>query len=395
MPLQSNTNVTLRYGAESTFGTAVAAGGTSQLLRRVSTGLSLTKDAFQSNEVRSDQQVFDSRHGTRRVTGGLQGELSTATYDAFMEAVLRGTWAAGVSVNLSTFTNVTATTTAFVASAGSFITSGFKVGDVVRLAGFSHANVGKNFRITALTATNMSVTPAPATMTAQTTGTIAVQGRKLTTGTQIRSFTIEQNYPDADISELFTGCRLADMAVSLPPTGMATINFNVQGQNGQILSGASAPYFTSPTAETSTGVLAGVNGSLTLAGAASAVVTGLDFTVNNNMNSQPVVGAVQVPDIFYGRTTIQGTVSAYLESETLLNAFLNETEIDIVAQLDDANLSDFLCFRFHRVKLNGVSKTIGADGGVLAQFPFQSLLRTGGSGTIYDQSGMVIQRSNV
>lgn len=394
MPLQSNTNVTFRYGAESTFGTAVAAGGTSQLLRRVSTSLSLTKDAFQSNEVRSDQQVFDSRHGTRRVAGAIQGELSTSTYDAFMEAVLRGTWTAGVSVNVSTFTNITATGSTFVASSGSFITSGFKVGDVVRLAGFAHSNVGKNFRITTLTATVMTVTPSPAAMTAQTTGTIAVQGRKLTTGTQIRSFTMEQNYPDADITELFTGCRLADMSVALPPTGMATVTFNVQGQDGQVLAGAGAPYFTAAASETTTGVLAGVNGSLTLAGAASAVVTGLDFSVNNNMSSQPVVGANKVPDIFYGRTVIQGTVSAYLENESLLNAFLNETEIDIVAQLDDANASDFLCFRFHRVKLNGVSKTIGADGGVLAQFPFQSLLRTGGTGTVFDQSGMVIQRSN-
>ena len=53
MSLQSNVNVTLRYGAEQTFGTSSNAAG--QLLRRVQSTLQTSKDAFQSNEVRSDR----------------------------------------------------------------------------------------------------------------------------------------------------------------------------------------------------------------------------------------------------------------------------------------------------------------------------------------------------
>lgn len=395
MPLQSNVNVVLRYAAESTFGTAAAAGGTSQSLRRMSSTVVLSKDSFTSNEVRSDQQVFDARHGVRRVQGQIQGELSTQTYDDFVEAALRGTWATGVSATCVSFTSVSVSGSAFVAASGSFITTGFKVGDIVRLTGTA-ANTGKNFRITALTATNMTVTPTPSAMTAQTTGSIAVAGKKLTNGVVTRSFTLEQHYPDPDISELFTGVRIGDMGVSLPPTGMATINFGVQGKDGQVLTSATAPYFTSPTAETTTGILAGVNGSLQLNGAASAIVTQLDFQLTNNLSSQPVVGATVVPEIFYGRSVIQGTVSAYLSDETLVNVFLNESEVDIIAQLEASNTSpaDFLCFRFHRVKFTGVNKTIGADGGVIAQFPFQALLKTGGTGTTFDQSTMVIQRSN-
>lgn len=395
MTLQSNVNVTLRYAAESSFGTAASAAA-GQLLRRVSSTIQTAKDSFSSNEVRSDQQVFDARHGTRRAAGAISGELSTATYDDFLEAALRGTWANGATASNSQLTSLAVSGSAFQAGGGSFITQGFKVGDVVRLSGFSHANVGKNFRITALTATAMTVYPTPAAMTSQTTFAIAVPGKKLVNGTTGRSFTIEQSYPDIDVNEVFTGMRVGEFGISVPPSGIATVNIGFQGQNGTVASGAGAPYFTTPTAETATGVLAGVSGSLSIAGSASSVVTGLDFSVNNNLTSTPVVGSTTVPDIFYGRTVVTGNVSAYLEDSSLIDAFLNETEIDIQAQLDAAGTDpkDFLCFRFHRVKLTGVSKTIGPDGGVIASFPFQALLRTGGAGTIYDQSTMVVQRSN-
>lgn len=395
MPLQSNVNVSVRYAAESTFGTAASAAG-GQRLRRVSSTLALAKDAFTSNEVRSDQQVFDARHGTRRVQGQLQGELSTQTFDDFLEAVMRGTWTAGVSASNTQFTSLTVSGSAFQIGGGSWITQGFKVGDVIRLSGFTHANVAKNFRITALTATAATVTPSPAAMTSQATFSVAVQGKKLLNGSGIRSFTFEQNYPDIDISELYTGCRIGEMAIQLPPSGIATVSTTIVGQNGQNLASPNAPYFTNPGAETTTGVLAGVNGSLVVDGAASAVITGLDFSINCNLSSTPVVGANTVPDVFYGRSVITGNVSAYLESESLLNVFTDEEEIDIIAQIDAAGAApaDFLCFRFHRVKFTGISKTVGPDGGVVASFPFQALLRTGGAGTVYDQSTAVIQRSN-
>lgn len=397
MPLQSNVNALIRYGVETTLGTASAAAGKS--IRRISSTLALTKDAFTSNEVRPDQQVFDARHGVRRVAGAVQGELSTQTYDDWIEAVLRGTWAAGATVQNTTpamaSANLTATTGAttgtFTASAGSWITAGLRVGDVVRVTG-STGNTNKNFRIVTATATVLTVFPAPATAAAAPTWTVAVQGRKLAPGTTNRSFTIEQHYPDIDVSEQFLGCRIGDMSLSLPPTGMATVSFGMQGTNANFTSGAQAPTFASPTAAPATNLLTAVGGSLSVAGSPSSIITGVDFSVTNNLNSTPVVGSNFVPEIFYGRMVIQGNVTAYFEDLTFLNYFLNETEVHMQIQLDDANGTDFLCFRMPRVKLMGGTKTVGPDGGVILQSPFQALLASGVSGV--DDGSLIIQRSN-
>jgi|694.fasta_scaffold32802_6 hypothetical protein len=398
MPLQSNVNALIRYGLETTLGTASAAAGKS--IRRVSSTLALTKEAFSSNEVRPDQQVFDARHGVRRVAGAIQGELSTQTYDDWIEAVLRGTWAAGTTIQNTTPAMSSATVTAtsgsltgiFTASAGSYITAGLRVGDVFRITG-STGNTSKNFRIVSLTATVATVFPSPVTAASASTWTITVQGRKLAPGTTARSFTIEQHYPDIDVSEQFLGCRVGEMGVSLPPTGMATVSFGMQGTNAAFTSGAQAPTFAAPTAAPATNLLTAVGGSLSIAGTPSAIITGVDFSVTNNLNSTPVVGSNFVPDIFYGRMVIQGNLTAYFEDLTVLNYFLNETEVHMQIQLDDANGTDFLCFRMPRVKLMGGSKTVGPDGGVILQSPFQALLSSGVSGV--DDGSLIIQRSNV
>lgn len=399
MTLQTNVTADIRYASEATLG--VQGAGNGQTLRRTTSTMALNKDAFTSAEVRTDQQVADARHGVRRVGGNISGELSTRTYDDFIEAVLRGTWAAGVSIQNSTPAMSSATLAAatgaltgtFTASAGSWITAGLRVGDVFRVTSGGGANANRNFRIVSMTATVLTVFPAPATVTAQTTWTLAVQGRKLLTGTSMRSFSIEQHYPDIDVSELFLGCRIGEMAVSLPPSGMATVNFGVQGVNGLVRTAAQAPVYPSAAAAPTSGILAGVNGSLSVAGAPLSIITQLDFTVSNNLNSQPVVGSVTVPDIFYGRTVVNGTLSAYFDDETLLNYFVNETEVALAVQLDDANGTDFMAFRFNRVKLMGGTKTIGPDGGVILQSPFQSLLSSGVSG--FDDGSITVQRSNV
>ena len=404
MTIQTSVGVVLAYAAESTFGTAASAGGTSQYLRRVSSSLATTKDSFSSNEVRPDYQVADLRHGMRSARGTIEGELSIQTYDDFLQAVLGGTWTTGVSCSPSDFaTGVTVatsgtTSTLTFAGAGNLLTKGFKIGDIVRATGLTAtANNGKNYRIVALTSTVMTVNAVLTAQAQQASGwTVAVAGKKLLVGTNKRSFTIEQNYSDVDVTELFTGCRINSASFRVVPNGMTTVSFEVLGQNGQVLASASAPYFTSPTAAPATSIVSGLDGGLRFGGAEQAVVTGIDLNFTNSMSMQPVIGTNLAPDVFQGRKVCTGTISAYLENESLLNLFLNETEADLTATLltSTGTPQDFITLNMQRIKLSGISHSIGAEGGVIAQFPFQALLANGGSGTTADLSTLAIQRSN-
>lgn len=82
----------IAYASESTYGTAATTGF--KALRGGRTTISLSKDVLESEELRSDRQIADQRHGTYNVGGEFPFELSFASFDDFIEAALGGTWTA-------------------------------------------------------------------------------------------------------------------------------------------------------------------------------------------------------------------------------------------------------------------------------------------------------------
>jgi hypothetical protein len=405
MALAENVSAEIRYAPEVTWGTAPSGAGASQSLRRVSTTLSLTKDTYQSAEVLKHRQIVDYRHGTRRNSGDISGELSPSTYSDLVQAALRGTWAAQVDVTQGTPGMSSATlsiaTNVITASAGSFITSGLTIGMVIRLtAGFLAGNMNKNLTIVGLTATTITVVGHTLSDEAGpiATWTIDVPGKSVyvpETGHVNRSFTFEINYSDIDVSELFTGCRIGRMQIGLPASGMSTMTLGVMGKDGSYLSGASAPYFTSVTAPTSTGVLAAVNGSLLVAGVPVAVVTGMEITLDLGPQSDAVVGSNTVPAIFLGVTNITGNMTVLFQDTTFLDYFDDETEVSLMVRMDvDSSVNaDFIQIVLPRIKFGTAGISRQGNGGVPVTMSFQALKKATTTG--YIASSIVIQDSTV
>jgi hypothetical protein len=401
MPIAAGVFKQLAYKAETVYGTVPSASG-AQSLRRVSSDLSLTKDTYQSNEIRLDQQIADFRHGVRRVSGKVTGELSPRTYQDFFAAALRRDFTAGVSAASVSLTIAgSGPTYTITRGSGSYLTDGFKVGDVVRItAGSVNANnLNKNALIVTLTATVATVLVLNgSTMTAEgpiATCTIAVTGRKTfvpTTGHTDRSFSIEHWFSDVPTSEVFDGCKISKIALALPPTGMVTVDMDVMGQD---VTTSASQYFTSPTAATSTGCLASVNGILRLGGSTIATLTGLSIEISSNQTGDPVVGSNVVPQMFPGRVLVSGQATAYFDSGTLRDAFIAESELELIGAFSTGSAAnaEFMTFVLPRIKLGGASKNDG-ESGIVQTIPFTALFNSaGGSGTTTEQTTIVVQDS--
>lgn len=405
MAVQHAIQVDLVSAAQATLGTVVAPNAAgAKRLRKVSSSLTLTKDSFSSNEVRADQQISDMRHGMERGAGSIEGELSNSTYDQYIEALMRGTWTDGVTAAASDFTQlaaarVDARSGTFTWTAGDPIAKGFRIGDIIGTTGSTGNDAGQ-FRITGFSGASnrvIAVTPGPAAHAALAATAFVVIGDKVLNGIQKKLFTIEQPLVDAGHTELYIDSRINTGQFRIPPNGMATASFDVmsRGFDLKVLAdGDTVPYFTNPTPAGTDDILAGPGGSLRLAGIERGTVTGFDLSIALGMSSDPVVGSKQGVDIFYGPTVITGNVSYYVEDAALLKAFRNETIVDIVAVATAAGLGRpaFLSFNMQRVKLSGYSKTVAAQGGVIATSAFQALLGAGGAGT--DATTMTVQRSN-
>lgn len=397
MTIASGVAKQLRYKRESSWG--VLPGATSaQLLRRVQSTLDLGKATYQSAEIRKDRQVADFRHGVRAVAGNVSGELSPGTYADFFRAAMRQAFQAAV---ITTAADIVVSTAApyISRSTGNFLTDGRKAGDLVRFTGFTTGTTmnARNFLVSAVTGTSMDGHFLDGTsIAANGTGDTVVitqAGKKSyvpSTGHLDDSFTFEHWFPEVNQSEQYTGCKIATLGIALPPTGIATIDMAFAGKDRVT---GTAEYYTSPTDETSTGLVAAVNGLILVDGAAIGTLTGLSFQVAQNLQMQPVVGSDLHPGIFPGRVTVGGQLSAFFEDGTLRDAFDDESEVSIVAAMmvSEAAQADGLVFVFPRVKLGGAAKDDG-EKGLIQTIPFTALKDVnGGSGTDSDATTMSVQ----
>lgn len=360
-----------------------ASGG--QILRRVTSTINLGKDTYTSAEINSHRQIQDYRHGVRRVTGGIvSGEFSPGTYFGLFEDVLRTTAVAAVSVDESDMTSVAADsgTGKFTFAGGNPVTEGFRVGSIVRPANLSAAaNNGKNFLILAFGGTSnreVTVFPPPTTMSADTAFTFAEVGKSAimpASGFVDYKSAIEHYFSDSDFARLFTEVRTDGFNLQLPATGLSTIDFTGMGRSMEVYSGGAAPFLTSPTAETGTGLLAAVNGALYIQGTRIGVLTGLSLQAQLNASGDPVVGQNFVPEVYRSRLNLTGQATIMLEDATFINYFNDETPVTLLAFLtaDNTDAADAVSIFLPRIKLGDAATPLQGDAGIVQTCPFQAL----------------------
>ena len=180
----------------------------------------------------------------------------------------------------------------------------------------------------------------------------------LKVGTTPKFFSLEDYASDIDQSRVFTGCTVSTMGVSIAPNQMVTTTFGIVGKDMSI----SATQKTLDAASNNAPFDA-YSGSLSIGDtggtpSASAIITGMDFTLNNSFAPTFVVGSDSAPQLEVGRAEIEGTMSAYFEDATLVNRFINETETELNVVVGDG--TNTLTFDFPRAKIN--SADVGVDG---------------------------------
>ena len=181
----------------------------------------------------------------------------------------------------------------------------------------------------------------------------------LKVGVSPKFFSIEDYAADIDQARLFTGMSVSTMGISLAPNQMVTTTFGMVGKDmtisgtekTQTAASGAAP-FDAYSGDISIGNVGGAS--------AVAIVTGLDFTLNNSYAPTFVIGDDSAPSLEYGRAEVEGTLTAYFEDAALINRFLNETETEIEVSVDDPTGGNAYTFLFPKVKIN--SADVGVDG---------------------------------
>ena len=361
MTVQQGISKTIAYKVQGALGTA-ATGSGGQLLRRESANFTLTKDTYSNNEIASHQQHTGDTHGIRKTQATLAGVLSPSTYQDMFSSVCRKAWAATSAISSLTLTIAADSSNWTVTrSTGSYLTDGIKIGDVIRLSGANLAvgNTGVNLVVLAVTALALTVSvPTGTALTAESakaSSTVTVVGKKLwvpTTGHTNLYYTFEENFGSITRYHLYKDVQVASAAITMPATGNVTTSFSLIGLGSRVQSGTQT--LTSPTAETSTTVLASVSGAAYIGAAKYTSITSANVTIDGQVtHGEAVIGSNTIPDTQRGRIMVKGTFTALYESDTLATPFANETTTSLILYLadDSTDGADFITIVCPEVKI--------------------------------------------
>lgn len=317
--------------------------------------------------------MVTARRGATSVTGDIVGELSYSTYDDLIQAGLCGAWAPNKTTGAQSFS---AASGSFTRSAGSFITDTFAIGDTIIASGFPTAGNNGRFKITALSATVLTVTA----LDGQTMGTdpatagcvISSQAATLVTGATRSSFSILKRNLDIGVDTIYTGCEVDKVKFTFPLQEKITATFSMIGSAEQAYTVPGGATFG--TANTND-YMTTFQGSLSVAGAANNHATQMDLTLNNQLAAKYSLFNRAAYAMKIGMIEMAGQLSAYVEDDATKALYRNETDTPIVATAVDATVNpNTYTFTLPRARLTSATDQVNGDDLIIQQYNIDAIL---------------------
>ncbi len=406
MAYQSQSNGYVAFKVQSLKGTPVSGGSGFVLRIAGGPGAKITKNAYESNEVRRDGMRSRGRHGLRKVSGTYTVEVSLDNMDGLYEAVFQGTWANALALSESDFTSLTIASNVITLGGGSPITLGLRVGDVIRLTNMSQAaNNNKNLRIIALDATTITIAAADVLTnnSVDSACNISRPGQKLicpAAGAAVKTYwTLEEYDADLDLTEIVSDVVFNMLKFSMQPDAIVVCEIGFTG-TGQFTtaSAGSAPTFTTPTESTGT-PLACVDSTLRYSSTDFVDLTSWDLTIDRGAVAPSVVGSVYSPDVFTGNMAVSMNFGMLRSDYGKMTDFLAETPLtfQVLAVENESEPKDFLSLFIPNFTLGGVDKSpLSKEAGPRTQtisVP-QALVGKDTTGGAFDATMVKLQVSN-
>lgn len=361
--------------AEVTYGTTPA-NPVFKTTRHTGTNLALSKSTMKSEELRSDRQIHDFRHGNKQTGGDVMGELSYGTYDDFLQAVMLGTWAAKAAPYTAATISAAAADNSINDSANGLPV--LAVGDKVTIAGFT-GTAGNNRAGAVVVSSTISklVISGGAALVNDASGeavTITTLTETLKAGVTRRSFSVLRNFTDLGAGtkpfHLFTGVELNKFSLAVAVNAIVKATFGCVGKDFATPS-ETAPAGSTYTAPNSNAVMDSFSGIIYEGGSAIAVVTELSLALENGIEPKFVIGSDVTNRPSIKESNLTGQITAYFEDSSLLEKFINETESSLVFTLEDLAGNTYR-FTLPRIKYNG-GQPDTQQGAITQALPIQAL----------------------
>jgi hypothetical protein len=258
----------------------------------------------------------------------------------------------------------------FTRATGSFITDGFRVGDVIITTDFDE-EAGNNLKtqITALTATVMTVRDDISDATSDE-GTFNTTARIIKKGTSFQSFCIEKAFTDITQYQLYKGGLINGFSLDINPNAMITGSFSFLFNDAE--NGGSAYHDGTPSSVSTNRPFDSFTGYINEAGVANTQTSAFSFSLDNGFERNFVLMDVVAPQVTSGKSNVTGSVTLYFADSSVYNKFVNETESNIEVALQDDMYNGYI-FTLPRIKYTSADTPVNSDVAIINTMNYQAL----------------------
>lgn len=330
----------------------------------------LTRDALVSNELDGSRETSSIRTGNKQITGEFAIELSAESQDELLAGAMTSSWVAGSTVAGLTI-DVSASGKTFTRSAGDFTTS-VEVGDLVAFPDLTGDNA-KPFIVTAVSELVVTGAGIPHTLTDETDVTTdLIIGDKLETGNLCKTYSVLTVFTGkcgtVDAYLLTKGVEFSGFSIEQAVNAMVTGSFPFIGLSQEVLSalpsGSTFPYSFDAEPFASVDVSA-FNGTAPL-----KLIDTFTITNDNATSAQFELGNDSVAFVERGRAANTFSLAGKLYDMTLLNLFLNETQVEMTSIL--SGVTGAMSFTLKRAELTAATPEVGGPESVTITIEGQS-----------------------
>lgn len=343
----------------------------------------VTRDALVSNELDGSRETSSIRTGNKQVTGEFAIEFGPRSQDELLAGAMTSSWVAG-----STVTGVSVTVDAdaktYTRAAGDFTTD-VEVGDLVQFPDLT-GNNSKPFIVTAVSALVITGAAIQYALTDESDVTTdLVVADKLETGNLCKSYSVltwfkgKCGAPDSYL--LTKGVEFTGFTIEQAVNAMVTGSFPFIGLSQEVLS--TYPAGSTFPSEAKRDPFSSVDVSAYNGTAPLELVDTFTITNDNRASAQFALGNASVAFVERAKAANTFSLAGKLYDMTLLNLFLNETQIELTSVLE--NQGGAMSFTLKRAELTAATPEIGGPESVTLSLEGQA---TGNA----IQSSIVIQR---
>ncbi len=365
MPQSESNRVSIRVSKETAWN-EVPSGPTMARLPYLSDSLVHNKRVKQSDVLRSDRMKDAQVQVGYDAGGDINFELRFGDFDAILECALASVYAtasntgAGSTDDLS-FAAAGGGVQVITGASGDW--ANFTVGAWVRVKSAAQAANNGIFKITAKSATTLTVANAAGVVEADSTA--VVTQKMLRNGTTKQSLLIEKQFEDLTNNYVnYRGMRVAGISLNIQTEQIVTGVVRFMGARAHVATATVSGSLTGP------GTTDSVNASLNVGNvveggvALSTAIKSISIDLNNNNRSLPGVGQAGAIGVNLGSISLTGRVEAYFEDQVLYSKVVNHSDSSLEFRVTDPD-GNAMVFTLSQLKMSGNPTNPGIDQDVM------------------------------